>query len=118
MTLNFRLIGQRIQETRHRKRLSQAQLAEQVDLSVSYISHVERATKQASLESLVKIANALGVTVDLLLNGNQSFDQKEYMTELVGLLTDCDAYEKRIIYETVSALKKSLQNNRCLQYNE
>lgn len=116
MTLNFRLIGLRIQETRRRKRLSQAELAEQVDLSVSYISHIERAKKQTSLESLVKIANALGVTADLLLNGNQNFDQKEYMIELMDLLNDCDAYEKRMIYETVCTLKKSLRDNRYLRY--
>lgn len=118
MTINFRIIGLRIQETRRRKRLSQAELAEQVDLSVSYISHIERAKKQTSLESLVKIANVLGVTADLLLNGNQSFDQKEYMIELVDLLNDCDAYEKRVIYETVCTLKKSLRDNRYLRYKE
>ena len=62
MSLNFKLIGRRVKETRTLRRISQAELAERIDKSVPYISHIEIATKQASLTTLVQIANALGVT--------------------------------------------------------
>lgn len=115
MPLNFKLIGLRIKETRIQKQLSQIDLAEQADLSVPYISYIETAKKQASLESLVSIANVLGVTVDHLLTGNQVNDPAEYRTELAQLTEDCTSYEKRIIYEIASASKKSLRDNRWLQ---
>ena len=95
--------------------MSQAELAERTDLSVSYISHIETANKRTSLESLVHIANSLEVTVDSVLSGNKASDSAEYRIELVHLLKDCTSYEKRIIYEVALTLKKSLRDNQWLQ---
>ena len=115
MSLNYKLIGRRVKEARRRKQTTQAELAEQTDMSVSYISHIETGKKKASLESLVRIANALGVTVDYMLNGNQINDPAEYQTDLVQLMEGCASYEKQIIYEIASAAKKSLSDNKWLQ---
>lgn len=70
-SVNHRQIGYRIKEVREQNHLSQAQLAEITDLSVSYISHIENAKRKASLESIIRIVNALGITVDELLAGVQ-----------------------------------------------
>lgn len=115
MALNFKIIGRRIRELRLQKRMSQADLAERIGMSATYISHIETAKKHASLESLVRTADVLGVTVDHLLTGNQANDPAEYKTDLVQLLEDCTSCEKRIIYEIASAAKKSLYNNKWLQ---
>ena len=115
MSVNFKLIGLRVKESRLQKRMSQAELAERTDLSVSYISHIETKNKRASLESLVRIANALEVTVDQMLNGNQANDPAEYKADLVQLLEGCTSYEKRIIYEIALTVKKSLRDNQWLQ---
>ena len=114
MDINFNLIGSRIKEIRIKRRISQEELAERADLSVSYICHIERAKKKASLTSLVSIANALGVTVDSFLNGNQKRDQTEYHPDLMELFKDCNSYEKRVIYANALALKKNLHENRWL----
>mgnify|MGYP000228704335 CR=1 FL=1 len=63
-SVNHRQIGYRIKEVRELNHISQAQLAEMTDLSVSYISHIENAKRKASLESVIRIVNALGITVD------------------------------------------------------
>jgi len=115
MSINYKIIGRRVKETRLKKRMSQAALAEWIDMSASYISHIETAKKQTSLESLVRIANALDVTVDHLLSGNQINDPAEYRTDLVRLLEGCSSYEKRIIYEIAFATKMSLRDNKGLQ---
>ena len=49
-------------------------LAELTDLSISYISHIETAKKKPSLESILKIVNALNVTVDELMWQPDSID--------------------------------------------
>ncbi len=118
MVLNFKVIGIRVKEARLQKRMSQAVLAERIAMSVTYISHIETAKKQASLESLVRIANVLGVTVNAFLYGNQANDLSEYRTELVLLLDDCTSYEKRIIYEIAFAAKRSIRNNEWLQHKD
>ncbi len=117
MSVDFTIIGIRVKEYRIHNRMSQADLAERIDMSVTYISHIETAKKRASLEALVRIANALSVTVDYLLSGNQTNDSAEYRTDLTRLIDGCTSYEKRIIYEIAAATKKSLLENKLLQYN-
>lgn len=118
MALNFIIIGRRVKEIRSQSKISQAVLAEWINRSVTYISHIETAKKHASLETLVRIADAFGVTVDQLLNGNQENDSVEYRPELVQLVEDCTSYEKRIIYEIAFAAKASIRNNKCLQHKD
>ena len=48
ISVNHRQIGYRIKEVREQSHISQAQLAEMTDLSVSYISHIENAKRKAS----------------------------------------------------------------------
>ena len=114
MLLDFKLIGQKVKESRTQMRMSQAELAERIDMSVSYICYIETAKKQASLEALARIANVLGVTVDHLLHDTRKDDPAEYRLELVRLIEGCTSCEKRIIYEIASAVKKSLRDNRLL----
>ncbi|TCL60544.1 transcriptional regulator with XRE-family HTH domain [Kineothrix alysoides] len=113
-TVNFVLIGKRIKEIRCGQRITQAMLAEMTELSISYISHIETAYKQASLESLIRISDSLGVTVDELLNGNQLYNPTEYQTDIDLLMADCSKYERRFIFEIISATKISLRNIGCV----
>lgn len=114
MYLNFSLIGMRVKEVRKQNRITQAQLAEMTSLSLSYISHIETAQKKASLESLVRIADALGITVDELLNGNQLNNPTEYQTDIDLVIADCTQPEKRLMYEIIQATKTILRNNKWM----
>lgn len=60
-------IGQKIREYRISRNLHQDQLAEKSGLSTNYIGMVERGEKIPSLETFLKIANALNVSADMLL---------------------------------------------------
>ena len=114
MAINYKLIGRRVKETRCRKNLSQAMLAEFADLSVAYIGHIETGRKQASLESLIRIANVLNTTVDYLLAGNQTKDTGVYATELSLLFEGCSTYEKQIIVDLAASAKEILRRNKEL----
>ena len=96
-------------------KISQAELAELTNLSVGYISHIETGKKKASLEVLVRVSEALNVTVDRLLLGNQSHDNVSYSPELKELLSDCSNYEKAVIIDTARSVKRSLRNNIGLE---
>ena len=111
MQVNFVLIGKRVRETRKQQKLTQDQLAEMSDLTVGYISHVETARKKASLSALISISNALGITLDELLTGNQLHNPTDYQTYIDLLMADCSLMEKRMIYELISAAKSILRNN-------
>lgn len=58
-----RLLGEAIRAHRKEAEFSQERLAEKADLSTVFISRVERGKESPSVDSLVKIARALGVRV-------------------------------------------------------
>ena len=67
LSVDYYLVGNKIKEKRKKLGLTQENLAELCDLSVSYIAHIERGTKSLSLETAVKISNVLSVSLDYLL---------------------------------------------------
>jgi len=115
MTPNFIRIGQRIKKFRKAKQLSQAELAELIDMSVPYISHIETATKQASLTALVRIASVLEITIDDLLGNIRSDDSNVCYSEFIRIIDDCSQYEKHIIYEVIFVIKESIRDDKYLQ---
>lgn len=60
-------IGSRIRQLRKERELSQEQLAEKARLNTKYLGSIERGERNLSLESLYKIANALGISLAFLL---------------------------------------------------
>lgn len=63
-----RLLGEAIRAERKKAGVSQEKLAEKAGLSTVFISRVERGKESPSLDSLTKIARALGVRVRDLVN--------------------------------------------------
>lgn len=118
MSVNFKFIGMRIKEVREQRGMTQAELAERAELSSQYLSQVETAKKQVSLKALVHIANALEINIDSLLRGNQVGDKQEYQNELIELLKDCSAFEKRVIFEQARAIKKIIRESLPLVENK
>ena len=60
-------IGARIKAAREQVHLTQEQLAEIIDISPTHMSVIERGVKTPKLDTFVRIANALGVSTDALL---------------------------------------------------
>ena len=118
MELNYEHIGRRIREERTKAGFSQAKLAEMADSSPQYISHIENARKKASLEIIVRIANALDISVDRLLSGNLSVCSYRPDNELSELISDCSNYERSVMLDIVLAVRHSLKKNRNLIYTD
>lgn len=87
--MDYEKIGKRIRDLRRQQGYTQETLAEAVDLSAPFISHIERASKKASLETIFRIAKVLNVTVDYLLTGTRSVDAAAFLPEVEMLLRTC-----------------------------
>ena len=87
--LNFSSIGQRIREVRNDKHLTQEYLANATGVNVSHISNIETNKVKVSLTLLVQICNALGVTIDYLLENEYhnptSVVEKELLNTIKGM---------------------------------
>ena len=58
-----------VRRLREKKKLSQKALADKVGISVSYVSMLERGQRSPPLETIEKMAKALGVPAASLLAG-------------------------------------------------
>ncbi len=63
----FVSIGKRIRKARHDKSFTQEILAEKTGISTSFLGHIERGSRKASVETLVHLANVLEIDVNTLL---------------------------------------------------
>ena len=65
--VDYPALGEKIRQKRLRTGLSQDAVSDSVGLSESFYGHVERGDRKMSIESLVKIANYLDLSLDFLL---------------------------------------------------
>ena len=114
MTINYSLIGNRIKAARKAKGLSQSELSELIDKSVGYMSYIETGSKKPSLETLIQIANALDVTIDELLSDNLAAASPVSNTQINQLLSDCSAFEKRVILLSIKSIKDAIRISKPL----
>ncbi len=112
--INVRKLGVNVKRYREEKGLTVGKLAEIAGVSISHINNIESASTHASAEVLVRISNALGIPLDLLLcdslagEANRMARIMEYYT----LLEDCDESESKIIMATLQTLKNELKSSR------
>lgn len=117
MELNYTEIGKRIKIARIREGISQEKLAELVELSPSHMSNIETGTTRVSLVAIVRIANALNVTVDDLLCDNLIRAKPQFEYDIKQLLDICDDYEIRIVKDLLVTIVNSLKRDVSLFNN-
>lgn len=67
MNDKFKDVGARIREARKIQKLSQADLAERLQISTSHMSHIENGKKNIGLDIFMRLTEALQVSADWLL---------------------------------------------------
>lgn len=107
--LNYIEVGKRIRQARKNIGISQQSLAECSKLEPSTISHIERGATKLSLPTLVKIANALGVSADAILCGSIIKANYIFKNEINKQLEDCSEQEIQFISQTIQVLKSTLR---------
>ena len=84
--MDYKRLGNRIREERLRLHLTQAQLAEDVDISDTYMGAIERGERSLTLDTLVRLVNRLGVTVDYLLAESVSDSDSNIMEQFKQIM--------------------------------
>ena len=110
MDLNYGIIGKRIRTLRKAKKWTQACLAEKAGIEPSNLSHIERAATKLSLPTLVRIANALEVTLDELVYSNLVKSSHVSAALINDLLSDCTADEIKSLAQVLKTTKEILRN--------
>lgn len=98
MEIDYKIIGQRIKEARKGKGWSQEKLSEELDVTVVYISRVERGSTQINLKRLVQIGNILNASIEYLIGGTIPKSHDYLNKELYETLLNCTPAKQRLIY--------------------
>jgi transcriptional regulator with XRE-family HTH domain len=84
--MDYEKLGARIREERLRLRLTQAALAEAVDISTTYMGSIERGERSLTLGTLERLVNRLGVSVDYVLSDSVSNSDSNIMEQFKQII--------------------------------
>ena len=104
--MDYYKTGQKIRKYRKALNLSQEQLAEKANVSVTHMSHIETGNTKLSLSVLVELSKILNVRTDDLLFDNPP-EKDISISEIKETLDSCTPNEAKIISETIKNLKIS-----------
>ena len=101
MNIDYTLIGRRIKAERNRCGLTQEAMAEKLEVTVGYVSQVERGITKISLDLLAKVSDILGCDIASLIT-NTSVNSNDYMIgEIVDELYKLGGRDRKIILSLI-----------------
>lgn len=115
--MDYKSLGENIRTYRKNAKLTQAQLAEIIGYSDSYIGQIENARTKPSLEAVVRIAKALFVTVDQLLVNDVVVLERGCFAEIEEKIKNFSAPTQKRVYYMLSAIVDDILNNLDTFYN-
>ena len=72
LSVDYEKLGLRVRQQRELNGLTQSQLARKVGITGSFIGHIERGEKKASVDTVVALCNALSISPSVLLQDSLS----------------------------------------------
>jgi len=77
-------LGEKIKYFRLRRQFSQADLAEKANISITFLSNIERGNNYPQARTLCNIANALGVEVWELFKNDDTFNEQNAIIDRIS----------------------------------
>lgn len=105
--INYVAVGRRIKDYRLRANLRQSDVAEKLDVSVSYISQVECGTTDVSLKRLDEIATLINTTVSVLLADSDDQLPNYLHSEIVEKISDWNVHNKKLLIGIINAIERA-----------
>lgn len=101
-------LGRRIRESRISKGYTQQELADRAEIGVVYISEIERGVKMPSLNSFVKIIDALDVSADYVLRDELPSGKEYVCTEITEKLLVLTPGQRKTASDILNAYLRNL----------
>lgn len=107
MALDYSVIGSRIKQARLAKNMTQEDLADKIDVSVAFLSRVERGNSHINLKRLNQLCGLLDVSEGYLLNGASSSSENYLDKEFSDLFKNVSPAKQRLIYDIAKTIADS-----------
>ena len=111
MAVDYCIIGSRLKQARIKAGLTQQELAEQTNLSVAFISRIERGSSHINLKRLDQLCDLLDVTEGYLLNGASNSSNNYLNKEFAELLKGCSPDTQKLIYNVAKVIVDAENEN-------
>ena len=108
--MDYKRLGERIREERLRLNLTQAQLAEDVDISNTYMGAIERGERSLTLGTLVRLVNRLGVSVDYILADSVSDNDSNILNQFRQIMDGQPLERKQMAINVLRTLFSYFKN--------
>lgn len=109
--VDYKSIGRRIAMNRRKAQVTQAWLAEEIDVSESFISQVERGKAKISLSRLCEIADCLDIDVAVLVSDCSKINMNELNSELDDFIKFSTPEQREFLGEILEYLDKKIKSN-------
>lgn len=103
MTFHPKQFGIVLKNARMDKKLTQAELAEILDISLLYIKDLERFRNNPSYEVFERVIQYFNLSADIVIYPNRNITDSTYQ-KIERLLTRCDEGQLKVILATAEAL--------------
>ncbi|MDE6846408.1 MAG: helix-turn-helix domain-containing protein [Lachnospiraceae bacterium] len=103
MALHPKQFGIVLKNARMDKKLTQAELSEILDISLSYLKDLERFRNSPSYEVFEKVIRYFNLSADTVIYPNQNQTNDTYQ-KIERLLTRCSERQLKVILATTEAL--------------
>ncbi len=104
MSLDYKLMGERLRKARIKKGYTQEKLAEILKVSVAYVSRIETGKTHISLKRLNEVCILLDTTEAHILNGASNNSNLYLNNEFNSILKDCSSKDKELIYQIATII--------------
>ena len=94
--MNYVRLGELSREERIRQHLTQSTLAERIDISDTYMGQIERGERSLTLDTLVRLVNRLGVTIDYLLSDYIALSDDNTIDQFKQIISDKPVERKQM----------------------
>lgn len=102
--IDYVALGKRIRAERKRQELTQEQLAEMADISESFMGHIERGGRVLSVETLIKLANALNLSVEYIVCGEYNYQPTTLPSEIHEALARMSDRQRKVFLSIMKTL--------------
>ena len=104
---NYSIIGMKLKQARIDKKITQEKLAELLDVSVAYVSRVERGSTELSLKRLIQICNLLEISTGCILDDVIPTSNSYLNVAFSDLLKNCPTEKINLIYNVANVIAES-----------
>lgn len=107
MAIDYSIIGSRIKQARLAKNMTQEDLADKIDISVAFLSRVERGNSHINLKRLNQLCGLLDVSEGYLLNGASSSSNNYLDKEFTDLIKSVSPEKQKLIYNVAKTIAET-----------